>query len=72
MAHLHCFSGRAGYILGLTAAKPRWSAAIPVSVMLPASDPNQVSEADYVQGLAKLGIVKLSGHHPSPVVHLAK
>jgi hypothetical protein len=56
-------------ILGLTAAKPLWSAAIPVSVMPPASDPNQVSEADYVQGLAKLGIVKLSGHHPSPVVH---
>jgi hypothetical protein len=56
-------------ILGLIAAKPLWSTATPVSAMPPASDPNQVSEADYVQGLAEQGIVRLPGRYPSPVVH---
>jgi hypothetical protein len=54
--------------IGIT-AKVVWSAAIIVSPIHPAGDNlNQDADADYVQGLAKHGIVKLPGYQPSPAV----
>ncbi len=53
--------------IGVAAAKALWSAAVPVSAMHPATDSDQGTDADYVQGLAKRGIVKLPGYEPPPL-----
>jgi hypothetical protein len=54
--------------IGIT-AKVVWSAAIIVSPIYPAEhDLNQDADADYVQRLAKRGIVKLPGYQPPPAV----
>jgi hypothetical protein len=47
--------------LGLAGANALWPAA-------PHRDSNLVFDADYVQWLAKLGIVKLPGYQPPPAV----
>jgi hypothetical protein len=49
--------------IGITAAKAIWFAA---AVVHPAE--RVVFDADYVQGLAKLGIVNVPGNKPSSVL----
>jgi hypothetical protein len=57
-------------LLAATAARVLWSAALGVSGAAPERPlvvtPAPVFDADYVQGLAKLGIVKLPDYKPPP------